>query len=89
MFTFEQRSGLNGDIVGGANTMEKSDYANLEAERRRLRRMYAEAVDRLFALGYRVTDAEYQRLKNEVEQARVKAEVARLKLTKDEVGARR
>ena len=69
--------------------MEKSDYANLEAERRRLRRMYAEAVDRLCALGYRVTDAEYQRLKNEVEQARVKAEVARLKLTKDEVGARR
>jgi hypothetical protein len=86
VFTFEQRSTLNRDMVGGASTMERSDYADLSAEHGRLRRIYAAAVDRLFALGYRVPDAEYQRLKNEVEQARVKAEIVGLKLT---VGAPR
>ncbi len=78
-------------MVGGAKTMERSDYSDLSAEHGRLRRIYAVAIDRLFAVGYRVTDAEYQRLKNDVEQARLKAEVAGLKVTKDnhQFGARR
>ena len=52
------------------------DYANLTVEHARLKRLYGVAVDHLFAMGYQVTDAEYQRLKNSVEEARVQAQIA-------------
>jgi hypothetical protein len=34
----------------------------------------------LFAVGYQVTDVEYRKLKNSIEEARVQMEIVRLKL---------
>jgi hypothetical protein len=59
---------------------DTSGHAVLRAEYLRLKRLYSEAVDHLFAVGYQVTDAEHRRLRNAVEEARVQSEVARLKL---------
>ena len=56
------------------------DDTGLSAEYARLKRIYADAVDRLFAIGYQVSDAEYKRLKNTVEEARVQLEMARFRL---------
>jgi hypothetical protein len=42
-------------------------------------------VDRLFAVGYHVTDAEYRKLKNSIEEARVQLEIARLKLEEQDI----
>ena len=46
----------------------------------RRKQTYSQAVDRFFAVGYQVTDAEHKRLKNAIEEARVQTEIARLKL---------
>ncbi len=42
--------------------------------------MYRLAVDLLFATGYQVSDAEYAKLKNSMEEARIQADIARLRL---------
>ena len=52
----------------------------MQAEYAQLKKKYADAVDHLFAVGYRVTDAEYKKLKNSVEEARAQWEIARGKL---------
>ncbi len=49
-------------------------------EHDRLKRLYAAAVDLLFATGYKVTEPEYAKLKNSTEEARVQVEIARLEL---------
>ena len=54
----------------------------------RLKQTYSEAVDRFFAIGYQVTDAEHKRLKNALEEARVQLEIARLKLEEQDVPVR-
>jgi hypothetical protein len=51
-------------------------------EHERLKQLYATAVDRLFAIGYQLTDAEHKKLKNSIEEARVQSEIARLDLDK-------
>jgi hypothetical protein len=40
----------------------------------------------LFAVGYRVTDAEHRELKNLVDEAHVQTEIAALKLAEHQVG---
>jgi hypothetical protein len=57
----------------------------LKAEYVRRKLTYSQAVDRFFAVGYQVTDAEHKRLKNAIEEARVQAEIARLKLEERDV----
>jgi len=59
----------------------------MQAEYARLKKVYADAVDHLFAVGYQVTDAEYKKLKNSVEEARVQSEIARLKLEEHKLAA--
>jgi hypothetical protein len=54
----------------------------------RLKQTYSEAVDRFFAIGYQVTDAEHKRLKNAIEETRVQLEIARLKLEEQDVPVR-
>ena len=51
----------------------------------RRKETYSQAVDRFFAVGYQVTDAEHRRLKGEVEEARVQLEIAKLKLAERDV----
>lgn len=62
--------------------MECPDCACLNIEFERLKRLYGIAVDRLFATGYQVTDAEHQELKNSVEEARVQLDIAGMNLEK-------
>jgi hypothetical protein len=62
------------------------DCASLAADHSRVKRLYAAAVDRLFAVGYRVTDAEHQELKNLVEEMRVQTEIAALRVAEHQVG---
>jgi hypothetical protein len=62
------------------------DCALLAVEYIRLKRLYAAAVDRLFAIGYQVTDAEYQELKNFVEEARVQMDICELKIADHTLG---
>jgi hypothetical protein len=57
--------------------MNCPDCARLMAEHGRLKQLYATAVDLLFATGYQVTDAEHNKLKNSIEEARVQSEIAR------------
>jgi hypothetical protein len=52
----------------------------LATEYRRLKASYGVAVDHLFAVGYAVTDAEYERLKASVENARFSLETAQHEL---------
>jgi hypothetical protein len=66
--------------LGGKNMDDAFDRASLRGEYARLKSIYSEAVEHLFAVGYQVTDAEYRKLKNAVDEARVQAEIARLKL---------
>jgi hypothetical protein len=65
------------------------DHASPRAEYGRLKLLYSEAVEHLFAVGYRVTDAEHRRLRNAVEEARVRSEIARLKLQKHDIPVHR
>jgi hypothetical protein len=58
------------------------ECARLTVEFERLKRLYGIAVDRRFAIGYQVTDAEYDELKNSVEEARVRSEIAGMNLEK-------
>jgi hypothetical protein len=53
---------------------------NRMAELARRKQIYGIAVDRLFAVGFRITDSEYRKLKNFIEEARVQAEIAGWKL---------
>jgi hypothetical protein len=62
------------------------DYVRLSAEHAQLKKIYAAAVDRLFAVGYQVTDTEYRKLKDSIEEARVQMEIVRLKLEEYDVG---
>jgi hypothetical protein len=73
-------SGRMAILLGGKNMDDAFDRASLRGEYMRLKLIYSEAVEHLFAAGYRVTDAEYRRLKNAVDEARVQAEIASLKL---------
>lgn len=50
------------------------------AEHERLKRLYATAVELLFATGYLIADAEHKKLKNSIEEARVQSEIARREL---------
>jgi hypothetical protein len=56
------------------------DCVRLTARHARLKLLYAKAVDRLFATGYLVEDAEYARLKASAEEARVQLEIAEAEL---------
>jgi hypothetical protein len=58
------------------------ECARLMAEHKRLKRIYATAVDHLFTTGYQVADVEYKELKNSIEEARVQSEIARRELDK-------
>lgn len=60
--------------------MECPECARLTAEFERLKRLYGIAVDRRFAIGYQLTDAEYEELKNLVEEARAQSEIAGMNL---------
>jgi hypothetical protein len=62
------------------------DCARLADEHIRMKRLYAAAVDRLFAVGYSVTDAEHRALRNAVEDARVQVEIAGLRLAEHQAG---
>jgi len=56
------------------------------AEHARLKRIYAAAVDRLFAIGYQVTDAKHQQMKSSAEEARAQWEICGLKLEDHKLG---
>ncbi len=58
--------------------MECPECARLTAEFERVTRLYGMAVDRLFTIGYQVADAEYEELKNFVDEGRVRSEIARM-----------
>ena len=58
------------------NRVAALDYARLSQEHARLKQIYGIAVDRLFAVGFRITDSEFRKLKNFIEEARVQAEIA-------------
>lgn len=62
--------------------MNCAECARLTAEYERLRRVYAMAVEALIATGYRATDAEYNKLKNSVAEARAQSEIAGFELDK-------
>lgn len=61
-------------------TWSVPECARLTAEFERLRRLYGMAVDHLFTVGHQVTDAEYEELKNSVDDARVLSEIAGMNL---------
>jgi hypothetical protein len=61
-------------------TWSVPECARLTDEFERLRRLYGMAVDRLFAVGHQVTDAEYEELKNSVDEGRVRSEIAGMNL---------
>ena len=63
------------------------DCASLVADCERLKRTYAKAVDLLFSSGYRITDAEYARLRNDIEEARVQADLAWHRLDRHNLAA--
>lgn len=57
--------------------MDRAQYARAMDEHERLKRLYAKAVSNLFAIGYRVTDSEYHKLKVFAEDVRIDLEIAR------------
>jgi hypothetical protein len=57
--------------------MNRARYARVMAEYECLKRLYARAVIRLFAIGYQVTDSEYLRLRTVTEDLAVDLEIAR------------
>jgi hypothetical protein len=79
-FTWRLDGALNAcdDLRG--KSMECPECARLTVEFERLKRLYGVAVDRIFAIGYQVTDAEHEELKNFVEEARVRSEIAGMNL---------
>lgn len=54
----------------------------LTDEYERLKRRYAVLVNRLFTIGYQFTAAEYREMRNAVEEARIQAEIAEVRLKK-------
>ena len=62
--------------------MDHARYARAADEHERLKRLYAKAVSRLFDIGYRVTDAEYRKLKAFTEDVRIDLEIARQEVEK-------
>jgi hypothetical protein len=60
--------------------MDCPECARLVAEHRRMKQIYATAVELLFATGYHISDAAHKSLKNSVEDARVHAHMARLEI---------
>jgi hypothetical protein len=62
--------------------MNCPECTRLMAEHQRLKRLYANAVELLFATGYQATDAEYKKLKNAIREAREQSEIARTAVDK-------
>ena len=62
--------------------MDRAQYARATDELERLKRLYAKSVSRLFDIGYRVTDAEYRKLKTFTEDVRIDLEIARREVEK-------
>jgi hypothetical protein len=62
------------------------ECAHLTVEFERRKRLYGIAVHRLFTIGYQVTDAEHEELKNSVEEARVLSEIAGMNLERHQPG---
>ncbi len=60
--------------------MDCPECDRLTAEHERSKRLYANAVELLFATGWQVADAEHAGLKKSVEEARIRLEVAELRL---------
>ena len=58
------------------------EYDRLTAEYEYLKRAYAVAVERLFAIGYQATDSGYKMLRMATEDARIDLEAVRLDLEK-------
>ena len=56
------------------------ECSQLTAEYKKVRQHYAMVVDRFFAEGYRASEADYKRMRNDVEEARSQTELALLKL---------
>jgi len=52
------------------------ECARLTTEQERLKRLYGTTVDRLFAIGYQVTDAEYKKLRDSIEETFVQLQIA-------------
>jgi hypothetical protein len=67
--------------------MTALDYARLSSEHARLKQIYATTVDRLFAVGFRVTDAEYRKLRNFIEETRAQVEIAGSMLEEHRIAA--
>jgi hypothetical protein len=57
--------------------MDRARYARVMAEYELLKRLYARAVIRLFAIGYQVTDSEYLRLRTVTQDLGIDLEIAR------------
>jgi hypothetical protein len=57
--------------------MDCAQYASVTDEYELLKRLYAGAVNRLFAVGYQVTDSEYRKLRTIAENLRVDLQIAR------------
>jgi hypothetical protein len=57
--------------------MDRASYARVTDEYEHLKRLYARAVSRLFAIGYQVTDSEYTKLRAVTEGLRVDLQIAR------------
>jgi len=58
------------------------DRAGLMAEYERLIEIHGSTVDRLFAIGYKVSDVEHRKLKLATEDTRIRSEAPRLRLEK-------
>jgi hypothetical protein len=67
-------------------TWSVPECAHLTVEFERRKRLYGIAVNRLFTIGYQVTDAEHEELKNFVEEARVLSEIAGMNLERHQLG---
>jgi hypothetical protein len=62
--------------------MNCPECTRLMAEHQRLKQLYANAVELLFATGYQATDAEHKKLKNSIREAREQSEIARTAVDK-------
>jgi len=57
--------------------MGRAQYASAMDEYELLKRLYARAVNRLFAVGYQVTDSEYRKLRAVTDELRTDLQIAR------------